>query len=235
LLILALDTSSPAGSAAVARDGAVLVERAGDGSRHHGERLPRELMDVLDSAHVTIHDVDLFGVCTGPGSYTGLRVGIATMQGLALAQRKQIVPVSAFDTLTTPQPPTSNLQPPTLHGVWIDARRGEVFASLCGPGGHVIAAPSSLPPDATLAAWSEHMRSGMRIRFVGDGAIRYAGAIRAALGDRAELPESVPMLAGTVARIASANPNRAVAPHAVVPLYIRRTDVELARDRAARG
>jgi len=243
-LILALDTSSAAGSAAIARDGAVLVERAGDGSRHHGERLPRELMDVLDAAGATIRDVDLFAVCTGPGSYTGLRVGIATMQGLALAQRKPIVPVSAFDALTNLQPPTSNLQFPTsnlqppassLRAVWIDARRGEVFASLAGPDGRAIVPPSSLAPEATLAEWSEALKGSTRIRFAGDGAIRFADAIRAALGDRAELPADVPMLAATIARIAGANPDRAVAPPAVVPLYVRRTDVELARDRAAKG
>ena len=68
-----------------------------------------------------------------------------------------------------------------------------------------------------------------------DGAIRYGDAIRAALGDLADLPDNVPMLAGTIAGIAAGNPNRAVAPHAVVPLYVRRTDVELARDRATRG
>jgi tRNA threonylcarbamoyladenosine biosynthesis protein TsaB len=228
LLILALDTSSAAGSAAVTRDGAVLAERAGDGSRHHGERLPRELMDVLDSAGAAIRDVDRFAICTGPGSYTGLRVGIATMQGLALAQRKQLVPVSAFDALTDLRPPSSVLQ-----AVWIDARRGEVFASLSGADGRGIVAPSSLSPDATLAAWTEALKGHARIRFTGDGAIRYADAIRTALGDRADIPASVPMLAATIAQIAAANPDRALAPHAVVPLYVRRTDVELARDRRA--
>src|SRR5262245_40274567 len=98
-MILALDTSSAAGSAAVLRDGVVVAERAGDATRTHGERLPRELMTVLEEARADLHDVTTFAVCTGPGSFTGLRVGIATMQGLAFAQRKLVVPVSAFEAL----------------------------------------------------------------------------------------------------------------------------------------
>ena len=231
MLILALDTSSAAGSAAIARDGVVIAERAGDGSRNHGERLPRELMDVLDSAGAAILDVDLFAVCTGPGSYTGLRVGIASMQGLALAQRKQIVPISAFDALAAP---SSALRLPSsvMTAIWIDARRGEVFASLYGADG-VLHPPSSLSPAATLVAWSVALEGDARIQFVGDGAVRYADVIRATLGERAGLPADVPVLAGTIARMAAASPDRAVSPHAVVPLYVRRTDVELARDRRA--
>ena len=231
MLILALDTSAAAGSAALARDGSVLAERAGDGSRNHGERLPRELMDVLELGGASIREVDLFAVCTGPGSYTGLRVGIASMQGLALAQRKQIIPVSAFDAFASLQPPTS-----VFRAVWIDARRGEVFASLYGPDGAGTLGPaSSLSPAHTLAAWSDALKGSARVCFAGDGAIRYADVIRAALGDRAELPDGVPTLAGTIALMAAANPERGVAPHAVVPLYVRRTDVELARDRRAAG
>lgn len=242
MLILALDTSSAAGSAALARDGELIVERGGDGARRHAERLPRELMDVLAAAGAAIRDIDLFAVCTGPGSYTGLRVGIATMQGLALAQRKRIVPVSAFDALVCPPSATlrpSVLRPPSsdLHAVWIDARRGEVFASLYGAdGAQVVAPPTSLSPAATLAAWGDALQGSDTVRFSGDAAIAFGDVIRAQLGDRAILPSAVPDLAGAIARIAAAKPESAVAPHAVVPLYVRRSDVELARDRqAARG
>jgi len=211
MLILALDTSSASGSAAVARDGRVLVERAGDGTRTHGERLPRELMQVLDAADVSLRDVDRFAVSTGPGSFTGLRVGIATMQGLALAQRKLVSPVSSFEALAA-----------AAH-----------FAALYGPEGRVLLEPpTSLPPHATLDAWAAHPN---RIRFAGDGALKYADVIRATLGARAILPAATPLLAATIATIA-AEPGRAVAPHAIAPVYVRRSDAELARDRRlARG
>ena len=107
MLILALDTTTRAGSAAVLRDGRVLHELAGDPALTHGQRLPGELMRVLDAAGVRIEDVDLFAVAAGPGSFTGLRVGIATMQGLAMARGRRVVPVSTLEALArraAPQP-----------------------------------------------------------------------------------------------------------------------------------
>ena len=231
MLILALDTSSAAGSAAIARDGVVLAEHAGDGTRTHGQRLPRELMAILDAAGVALHDVDRFAVATGPGSFTGLRVGIATIQGLALAQHKLVVPVSSFEALAfIARPEAAAIAP------WIDAHRGEVFAVLYGPDGRTqLAPPSSLSPASTLDSWNTAADPGAAIRFIGDGASKYRGIIEARLGSRAVVTPDVPPLAGAIARIASASPDRAVRPHAVVPLYVRRSDAELARDRREAG
>ena len=243
MLILALDTSSAAGSAAVARDGVVLAEHAGDGTRTHGERLPRELMAILDAAGVTLRDVDRFAVSTGPGSFTGLRVGIATIQGLALAQRKLVVPISAFEALASIaaggiQRPAGDVSTTgSAIAAWIDAHRGEVFATLYSEdGGKQIYAPSSLAPAATIDAWKDAMEGEAAIHFVGDGAVKYRDVIESRLGARGQVGDHVPLLAGAIARIAGAQPDRAVRPHAVVPLYVRRSDAELARDRReARG
>jgi tRNA threonylcarbamoyladenosine biosynthesis protein TsaB len=249
-LILALDTSSAAGSAAVVRDQAVLAQRTGDPSRTHGERLPRELMSVLDDASVGLHAIEGFAVSIGPGSFTGLRVGIATIQGLALAQNKLVVPVSTFEALAfgtpnsqvpTPksQLPSPNLQPRTSNlrlsphatAVWIDAHRGEVFAALYAADGIELAKPTSLTPVATLDAWTPLLAATGGVRFVGDGAVRYRDAITAHLGADATIDVDVPPLAGRIGIIAAANFGRAGRPHAVVPLYVRRPDAELARDR----
>lgn len=247
-MILALDTSAAGGSAAVLRDGLVVAERGGDATRTHGERLPRELMAILEDAGAALHDVTVFAVCTGPGSFTGLRVGIATMQGLAFAQRKLVVPVSAFEALarTTNPNPNQNENPGTselqnsrtserpLIATWIDAHRGEVFACLYDADGRVVRRePTSLSPASTLDFWlTGGLAPGAVVRFEGDGAIKYAGAIRARLVN-ATIAEAVPLLAGTIARIANAEQDRALSPRAVIPLYVRRPDAELARDRKA--
>jgi len=175
LLILSLDTSSAAGSAALVRDGAVLVERAGDGSRTHGERLPRELMAILDEAGAGLDDVDRFAVSIGPGSFTGLRVGIATIQGLAMARRALVTPVSSFEALAWRARGTAD-----AIAAWIDAHRGEVFACLYDAGGRVVLRePTSLSPVATVDDWlSGGIAADAAIRFEGDGAIKYAGLIR---------------------------------------------------------
>ena len=232
-MILALDTSSAAGSAAIVDGDRIVLERAGDPSRTHGERLPRELMALLAEAGVDVHAIDRFAVATGPGSFTGLRIGIATIQGLALAQGKLVVPVSTFDAIAF-SVRSSIAHRPSPIGVWIDAHRGEVFATLYGPDGRVLEEPTSLPPDATLDAWATALAGG-QVTFAGDGAIRYRQLVENRLRGAAGIPAAAPPLAGAIGRMAARKAARAVAPHAIVPLYVRRSDAELARDRRHPG
>src|SRR5687768_4095576 len=139
MLVLALDTTTRTGSCALARDGRVLREEASDAERGHAERLPGDLASLLEHAGVELREVDAFAVATGPGSFTGLRIGIATMQGLAVAMGKPLIGVSAFDALATMAGES------TPHGgriaTWIDAWRGEVYAALY-ENGREIAAPT---------------------------------------------------------------------------------------------
>jgi tRNA threonylcarbamoyladenosine biosynthesis protein TsaB len=239
MLILALDTSTAGGSAAIVRDGALLLARDGDASRTHGQRLPGELMDILRDAGGTLAGIDGFAVVTGPGSFTGLRVGIATIQGLALARGRRVTPVSAFEALMFSKDEVFRLKPEATYspeaaycGVWIDAHRREVFATLYAEDGRtVLEPPTSLSPEATIDAWMGRVAAASRIAFIGDGAIKYADVIRERLGERAILSDQTPRLAAAAGLIAAADPARAVVPHAVVPLYVRRSDAELARDR----
>ena len=132
MLILALDTTSRAGSVALARDAGVLDQQSGDPSRTHGERLPGEIGDLLERHGLTVADVDLYAVAAGPGSFTGLRVGIATIQGLALAHARPVVPVSAlvalaYGAMISPGGPAQDVQ---LIAACMDAQRREVFSAL---------------------------------------------------------------------------------------------------------
>ncbi len=232
MLILALDTSAAGGSAAVIRvdgDHPTVIEIAGDGTRSHGERLPVELMAVLREAGASIQDVDRLAVAVGPGSFTGLRVGIATIQGLALARALPVTPVSTFEALAWKARDEGS-----THAIaaWVEAHRGEVFATLLAPDGRTVLAPATaLAPAATLEAWRDALAPFAAVRFIGDGAVHYRDVIRARLGAQAEIDEREPMLAAACGWIAAAEPDRAVRPHALVPLYVRRPDVELARDR----
>ncbi len=232
MLILALDTSAAGGSAAVIRvDGVhtIVLERAGDAARSHGERLPMELMTLLREAGAAIEDVDRLAVAVGPGSFTGLRVGIATIQGLALARARPVTPVSTFDALAWQARGATSMD---AIAAWVDAHRGEVFATLLAPGGRTVLVPAAaLAPEATLDAWRDALAPFPRVHFLGDGAVRYRDVIRERLGAQARIDAAAPMLAAAIGWIAAAEPDRAVHPHALVPLYVRRPDVELARDR----
>jgi tRNA threonylcarbamoyladenosine biosynthesis protein TsaB len=230
VLVLALDTTTRAGSVAVVRGNRVLSELAGDGERTHGERLPLDLMRALALAAVALDDVELLAVAVGPGSFTGLRVGIASMQGLAIAAGLRIVPVSALDALANIG---ANVSRRSAEGaeavaVWMDAQRGEVFSALYDASGtQSMIEPTSLSPTRTLDEWAARLPHGP-LRFIGDGATRYAAAIHDRLGTRAEIVPSPP-LAAVIGQLAAAAPDRAVLPHAVVPIYIRKPDAELAR------
>lgn len=240
MVVLALDTTTRAGSCALSSDGVVTHERASDPATSHAEQLPGDLIALLDVAQRGLDAVDVFAVAIGPGSFTGLRVGIATMQGLAFAMGKPLIGVSALDALASLVRPRSGERVAT----WVDAWRGEVYAALYEDGCEVES-PTVEHPVAILqrlADWvSEADRHGpphreglpRRVLFVGDGAGRFADLIRSALGEGAMIADPVwPVLAGAVARLAGEAAHAGVrpAPDAIRPMYVRRTDVELTRD-----
>lgn len=210
---------------AIARDGSVLVERLGDPSLTHGQRLPGDLRAVLDAARLSLEDVDLLAVAAGPGSFTGLRVGIAAVQGLAVARGIRVVPVPTLEALAR------SLGAPAPHelvAAWMDGQRGEIFGILYDAAGRQLMPPVAGAPDRVLESWQ--LPRDRPIVFIGEGAVRYRAIIEAQAGTLTRIV-SPPALAGTIARIAFEEPDRVVAPHHIVPIYVRRPDAELARER----
>ena len=229
MLVLALDTTTSSGSCALARDGRVVCEQVNDAPNAHAERLPGDLMSLLDGANLRLADIDIFAVATGPGSFTGLRIGIATMQGLAFAEGKPLIGVSGFDVLVRVA------GTPERVATWVDAWRGEVFAALY-ENGREVDAPVVNRPQTLLESLREANREGSRSTlFIGDGARAHAGMIREMLGETARIAEPpAPPLAGVIAIIAGElSISGEHAPHSIRPLYVRRTDAELARDARA--
>jgi tRNA threonylcarbamoyladenosine biosynthesis protein TsaB len=229
VIVLALDTTTRDGSVAVLHDSAVRVERAGDPTITHGQRLPVEIAAALAAADTRIDTVDLFAVAAGPGSFTGLRVGIATIQGIAMGCGKRVVPVSALDALAR-----SVIGPAETVAAWMDAQRGEVFAALYDHEGKTILIPPvSADPAVVLKTWSTSTDLA-RTTFVGDGAVRHANVVHRDVGPPTTI-QAAPRLAATVGRIAIERASSAVLPHAIVPIYVRRSDAELARARRGLG
>jgi tRNA threonylcarbamoyladenosine biosynthesis protein TsaB len=235
VLVLALDTTTRAGSVAVLRGQVVLALIEGDATRTHGERLPGELEAALARGGVALREVDLLAVASGPGAFTGLRIGLAAMQGLAMVAGKPVVGISALDALADAvwhdDAMVSRL------ATWMDAQRGEVFAAWYD---RTAAAESSTrtepivgSPGAVLATmpFAEHEK----VTFVGDGALRYRATIAEARGSCARVFDHVPPLAPAVARLGQrlAAAGGAGPPHALQPLYVRRSDAELDRERQA--
>ena len=236
MLVLALETVTRAGSVAVI-DGDLCRSTTGDPTRTHGERLPHDVTSWLAAAGRTLADVDLFAIISGPGSFTGLRVGMAAVQGFALARDRRVVPVPTLDAIALGWLAQHAITKPTLFVACLDGQRSEVFSAgwEVAPGSSIDAArvvlgPQVGPPEA-LAAELRHRRGSTPVIVVGDGARRYAPAIAEPTLGVGVADLAVP-LAEVAAREAIAHPERGVAPHALRPVYIRRPDAELARDRA---
>ena len=252
MLILALDTTTRAGSCALSRDGVVLREDALDPSRQVALQLPDALDALVVLAGAELREVDAFAVATGPGSFTGLRIGIATMQGFAFAEEKPLIGISALTAL-------SAVASPAFLGsriaTWVDAWRGDVYAALYEDGRAVnelvVAPPADLldviagGPDQPLplsgfgqagkaGSPAGYLRAANDILFIGDGAATYRDMILARLGNAARIAEPTsPLLSGIIAMLATIEYKNGhlPPPHAIRPLYVRRPDAELARDR----
>jgi tRNA threonylcarbamoyladenosine biosynthesis protein TsaB len=236
MLILALDTTTRAGSMALMRDGALLAAETGDPDRTHGERLPADIIQLLARYEIPLAAIDLFAVAAGPGSFTGLRIGIATMQGLAVANRKGLVGVSALDALALSAQRRIREDPDVASGaiaVWMDAQRQDVFAAIYAAADlQSLDGPAVASPGAILARW--HVGLDLdHVWFVGDGAIAYQAILSHGPG-RITVIDPTPLMAPAVAMLAAQEAKRGnvPGPEAIRPLYVRRSDAELARDRA---
>ncbi len=210
---------------------------AGETERTHGERLPNEMTTWLAAQGRTLADVDYFAVVSGPGSFTGLRVGVASIQGLALAARKRVIAVPTLDAMAKgwldAPGAAAEVTVPCL-----DGHRGEVFfaayesspASAFDPSQVAIAAKVARPEEAAdeIAA----LARGRAVTIVGDAAARYGSVWTDRLPDAHVTDMPIPIAAAAV-RLAAGWIDRAAAPHALRPFYLRRPDVELARTRAA--
>jgi len=231
MIVLALETATGDGSVALARDGIVLASARGDGTRSHAARLPADALALLEPHGLTLSDVTVFAVCLGPGAFTGLRVGIAAAQGLAFGTSRPIVGISALDALGVAA--LDGRGASGVAGVWMDAARAEVFAVRYVVsrndrfGVTSIGEPISAPAAAVASMWAADDGPSVS-RWIGDGVLRYRDMIGAG-----EVIEPTPLLAPLVARLGTvaAAAGHAGAPHALRPIYVRLSDVELARQR----
>jgi tRNA threonylcarbamoyladenosine biosynthesis protein TsaB len=231
LIVLALDTTTRGGSVAVTEDDRVLALLAGDGSRTHGERLPGEIARALAAAGVTRDRIELLAVATGPGAFTGLRIGLAAMQGLAMTLDIPVIGVSALDALAEQiiSSDADVLMP------WMDAQRGDVFATAIDRRSQTtLEAPVAASPNVLLETWRAHLVSRRAI-FIGDGAKRDAALIEQAGNGlwHAQTPSPLAPQIAMVGRRRAQN-GESGPPHRLEPIYVRRPDAEIERERRGR-
>jgi tRNA threonylcarbamoyladenosine biosynthesis protein TsaB len=184
-----------------------------DGDRRHVEELAPIIERLVDLTGWRLTDLELLGVDIGPGLFTGMRAGIATAQGLALALGLHVVPVRSVDVIAHP---FRHAGRPVV--VVVDARRGEVFRSIHRDG-EVVVEPTCTAP-AAVAAEVELLGPSL---VVGDGAVRYRSVFEAA--GEVEIVPGSPSAEAVVA-LAVGSPESAVDPSLLEALYLREADAK---------
>ena len=204
------------------RDGAA-TGRPGADTRSHAERLPLEAMAFLSEHGCALAAIHRFVVVAGPGSFTGLRVGVAAVQGWAMATGRMVAAVPTLDALVHSLGETASEE---LIVSCLDGLRGEVFYG-AWRGGHCVLPVTVGAPERAVADVSG-VADVARVVIAGDGADRYA-SVWASAGWTPRAPRMT--LAEAAARMAAADDANAMLPHAVRPNYVRRSDAEVVRDR----
>ena len=219
-LILAVETATLAGSIALARGDETVATLSGDPAVSHSNTLLADLDKLLSRTTFRLGDIDVFAVAAGPGSFTGLRIGIATVKGLAATLVRLCAAI------------------PTLHAValaggvsqasvaLLPAGRGEVFAQLFSVSVDAVTAldePSHISPQKMIDKYG----SLERVLWCGEGALAQRELIESSA--RGKIAPRIDNLARFVAALALRNfkQDQLVAPDALQAIYVRPSDAEL--------
>ena len=208
-LILALDTTQPTGSVALAAAAALLETRAICAPTGFSSVIYEELAALLERHGVKLAQIDGYGAASGPGSFTGVRVGLTVAKGLAEAHGKLVAPVSNLLAIASlAQRSTQGLLCPI-----IDVRRGEVAAAVYSNALELLIAPFSAEPGEVARRAAEC------------GAVIYCGADAPRFFPGAL--ETSPYLAGAIALLAARDlaAGRGLDPAAADADYVRRADI----------
>lgn len=219
--MLAIDTSSLTASAALTDGGVVVFE----GSLENGFTHSRSLMPLVESA-VNLsgwrpEELEGLAVTIGPGSFTGLRIGVAAVKGMAAALRVPVAAVSTLHALAAGCGPVSGLVAPVM-----DARRGQVYTALfeAEPVFRRLSEDRAADLDEWLAELSEQ---GGNVLFTGDGVRTYEDRLLSAMNGRGRIapPHLRAPRASAVAMLGAGMIERGEAcdPRTLVPRYLRGT------------
>lgn len=212
--ILAIDTSGSVCAAAVLQDDKIVAEVYVDNKKTHSQMLAPMIDDCLARADTALSDIDLFACAVGPGSFTGLRIGVSMIKGFCQALDKKCVGVNTLDALAQNLAGDTRIICPV-----IDARRGDVYTA---------AYKDDVRTDeyraVQLTDLLDELR-GKQVVFVGDGAIHFKQEIICA-GFSVAHDGNALQRASSVGLVAYSNTEQAVSAYELEPFYLRQTQAE---------
>ncbi len=224
--LLCLDTALAAATVGIARGDQVLAEQQITTKREHAERLGGIVQELLAQSHLTLGELDAIAVGLGPGSFVGVRIGVATAKGLAFGAGLPLIGLPSSASLALSAAAAGRV------AVAVDAKKGQVYAALYRiEGGALVESlldPCALDPDQALARFQELGPLEARI---GDGFERFAEFF----APLDATPLAAPLLSTAgMARLALVElvAGRFADADSLVPLYARRSEAEVKRDQA---
>ena len=231
-LILAIDTSSGSGSIALLRvsDGALVAERTVGSAGPHARWLLRNINALLLDQGLVISDIERFALAIGPGSFTGLRIGVSTIKGLAWSTGRPVTGVCTLRAMAMNAPFSGGLVCPLL-----DARKSEVYAALyVQEEGRLRALlePAAIAPEVLsgriCAIREEAGLGGRDVLFLGSGLGIYGEYLLGACSGARIAPEPLwHIRASNIALLAMDQDAVQSTPLEIAPLYLRKSEAEL--------
>ena len=221
--VIGIDTSTMMGSVGIIDDSRPLGQYSLNIETTHSERLMEAVSGLIESVRITLDQIDCLAISIGPGSFTGLRIGLGTVKGLSMASDKVVVPVSTLEALAFNTPFCRHLICPLL-----DAKKNEVYTALFkyADDGSII----RLTDDLVISPGLLTGRIKEPVMFTGDGVYVYKELLMSHLGGLAYFaPANTILPSGiSVAMIGLRNFQKGMAgTGSLVPLYIRKSEAEI--------
>lgn len=223
-ILLAIETSGICGSVSLVAEGSCIAEYSLASKLTHSKRLLAGVDWVMNEAEISWEQINAIAISLGPGSFTGLRIGLSTAKGLAMASNKPLLGVSTLDGLANQFIHTPQLICPIL-----DARKKEVYTAFyrCGVDG----APKRISDFLNIRPEDLAEKITEPTMLVGDGLSIYGDFFKEKLGDMATIAPSEIYFprAAIIGKLAIPlwKDNNFLSPENAVPIYVRASDAEL--------
>jgi len=230
---LAVDTSTATAGIAVADENGLLAEFLLKDKKTHSQKLVPMMKEILDSLKLELSDMDVFAAVTGPGSFTGLRIGVTTIKTIAYALKKPVVGIPSLDALAN----AAVVPDGTLVCPIMDARNNQVYTALYKPQNGLMANLSGYMGlhISELVKQIDEKYPGANVLFAGDGVPLHREFLRIELKDRCSFmpPFTYQMMAAPAAQLALTLHARgeSIGCDELVPFYLRPSQAEREYER----
>ncbi len=234
MIIIGIETATERLSSSLLVENDRIFERHVDSRSSHCELLTGFLLELVNEADVSFEEIDCVAVSVGPGSFTGLRIGIATAMGLAYG-----LGITACGINTLMGLAWNSVEPGTLVCPIIDAKRSEVYTALYRTGDDIpqtVIEPMALP----ITKLAEILlKRNEKVTLTGPAAEKFRNKLQDSLGISVSFipPDSAQPSARSIAELGLINfrLNGGINPSSLKPVYLRRSDAEIARDSRISG